>query len=354
MSAGMPGLLHLAAAVGRPDERDADALVAAVRLAERGGLDFVTFGDPAAPAGPGVLAALPAVAAATERVGLVPALPGGADGPTGSGGLTGPGWPGGVSGTRVLEPGVPGAVALEAGVPGTGGPRIGVPGNGVPGIGVSETGVPEAGVPGFGVFQAGVPEAVGELDRVSRGRGGWWSDPAPRAAEGAATREPVSGARPVRVAGATGAPDAAALCADVVLVPASGPAQAAGLRAELRALAAESGRDPDGLRVLATLLVDLDGEYAAERGHGGGGPRPTPRGPLYRGGPVDLAELIASWYAEGAVDGFHLTPVDPRRDLERLVNGTVALLQHRALFRTFYPGGTLRDHLGLARPRALT
>ncbi|MFH8939211.1 FMNH2-dependent monooxygenase [Streptomyces griseosporeus] len=336
MSAGMPGLLHLAAAVGRPDERDADALVAAVRLAERGGLDFVTFGDPAAPAGPGVLAALPAVAAATERVGLVPALPGG---PTGSGGLTGPGWPDGVSGTRVLEPGVPGAVALEAGVPG---------------IGVSESGVPEAGVPGIGVFQTGVPEAVGELDRVSRGRGGWWSDPAPRAAEGAATREPVSGARPVRVAGATGAPDAAARCADVVLVPASGPAQAAGLRAELRALAAESGRDPDGLRVLATLLVDLDGEYAAERGHGGGGPRPTPRGPLYRGGPVDLAELIASWHAEGAVDGFHLTPVDPRRDLERLVNGTVALLQHRALFRTFYPGGTLRDHLGLARPRALT
>lgn len=38
------------------------------------------------------------------------------------------------------------------------------------------------------------------------------------------------------------------------------------------------------------------------------------------------------------------------RDLERIVNGTVALLQHRSLFRTFYPGGTLREHLGLARP----
>lgn len=295
----MPGLLHLAAAVGRPDERDSAALVAAVRLAERGGLDFVTFGDPAAPAGPDVLAALPAVAAATERVGLVPALPPG---------------PGGV---------------LESGVPGTG--------------------VPAAGVP-----EPGVPEAVGQLDRLSRGRAGWWSDAAPRPAGDAATGEPVSGARPVRVVGVTGARDAAGRCADVVLVPASGPAQAAGLRAELRALAAESGRDPDGLRVLASLLVDLDGEYAAERGHGGGGPRPTPRGPLYRGGPVDLAELITSWHAEGAVDGFHLTPVDPRRDLERLVNGTVALLQHRALFRTFYPGGTLRDHLGLARPRALT
>ncbi|MFM9789938.1 FMNH2-dependent monooxygenase, partial [Streptomyces turgidiscabies] len=72
--------------------------------------------------------------------------------------------------------------------------------------------------------------------------------------------------------------------------------------------------------------------------------------PLYRGGPVDLAELITAWHASGVVDGFHLVPAEPRRDLERLVNGTVALLQHRSLFRTFYPGSTLREHLGLARP----
>ncbi|MCU8591023.1 FMNH2-dependent monooxygenase, partial [Streptomyces sp. A13(2022)] len=69
-----------------------------------------------------------------------------------------------------------------------------------------------------------------------------------------------------------------------------------------------------------------------------------------RGGPVDLAELITVWHREGTVDGFHLAPVEPRRDLERLVNGTVSLLQHRGLFRTFYPGSTLRDHLDLARP----
>ncbi|MFD5761672.1 FMNH2-dependent monooxygenase, partial [Streptomyces sp. NPDC127044] len=99
------------------------------------------------------------------------------------------------------------------------------------------------------------------------------------------------------------------------------------------------------------LVVDLrDGEPAAEPGHGRGGPRQTAQGPLYRGGPVDLAELIAAWHASEAVDGFHLTPVEPHRDLERLVNGTVALLQHRGLFRTFYPGSTLREHLGLARP----
>ncbi|MET9735387.1 FMNH2-dependent monooxygenase [Streptomyces sp. NPDC006458] len=140
----------------------------------------------------------------------------------------------------------------------------------------------------------------------------------------------------------------AARHADVALVRAAGSAQARAVRAELRREAAESGRDPDALRVLASLRIDLGGgEHAAEPGHGGGGPRHTAQGPLYRGGPVDLAELIALWHAEGAADGFHVTPVEPPRDLERFVNATVALLQHRGLFRTFYPGGTLREHLGL-------
>ncbi|WP_367223243.1 LLM class flavin-dependent oxidoreductase [Streptomyces sp. 16-176A] len=158
---------------------------------------------------------------------------------------------------------------------------------------------------------------------------------------------------PVRVVDATEghARATAARYADVVLVRAASPAQAAALRDQLRTAAAGFGRDPDTLRVLASLVVDLgDGEYAAERGHGGGGPRPSDRGPLYRGGPVDLAELIAAWHRAGAVDGFHLVPTAPHRDLERLVNGTVALLQHRGLFRTFYPGSTLREHLGLPRP----
>ncbi|MFF4898749.1 LLM class flavin-dependent oxidoreductase [Streptomyces sp. NPDC001068] len=183
--------------------------------------------------------------------------------------------------------------------------------------------------------------AVVPLDRASRGRAGWWSE-AP---------EP-SPLHPVRVADATegAARRTAARYADVVLVRAASSAQAAAARDELRHRAREFGRNPDVLRVLVSLLVDLgDGERAAEPGHGGGGPRQTARGPRYRGGPVDLAELIAGWHGQGAADGFHLVPVEPRRDLERLVNGTVALLQHRGLFRTFYPGSTLREHLGLSR-----
>jgi alkanesulfonate monooxygenase SsuD/methylene tetrahydromethanopterin reductase-like flavin-dependent oxidoreductase (luciferase family) len=158
---------------------------------------------------------------------------------------------------------------------------------------------------------------------------------------------------PVRVVDATEDPArrTAARYADVVLVRAVSAAHAAAVRDQVREHARQFGREPDDLRVLASLVVDLGGgEHAAEPGHGGGGPRPTAQGPLYRGGPVDLAELIAAWYTDGTVDGFHLAPAEPRRDLERLVNGTVALLQHRGLFRTFYPGSTLREHLGLARP----
>ncbi|MFI7501983.1 LLM class flavin-dependent oxidoreductase [Streptomyces sp. NPDC049687] len=302
------GLLHLAAAVDQPGVYEAGPYVELARLAERGGLDFVTLDDSSARPGLDAPAVLARVAPATHRVGLVPTL---------------------------TEP-------------------------------------------------SRVRAAVATLDRVSRGRAGRWIDlstgegdprrfgrrntappdalwqEAGEGADGAAglrgsgpsgVPRPPQG-RPVRVVDATEGParPAAARYADVALVRVASSAQARAVRERLRAEAAAFGRDPDGLRVLVSLLVDLGaGEHAAEPGHGGGGPRQTAQGPLYRGGPVDLAELIASWHQEGTADGFHLVPLEPHRDLERLVNGTVALLQHRGLFRTFYPGSTLREHLGLAR-----
>ena len=261
------GLLHLAAAVDQAGVYDAGRHVELVRLAESGGLDFVTLDDRFGWPETDALTVLAQVAPATRRIGLVPV-----------------------------------------------------------------TTAPEA--------------AVAHLDRVSRGRAGRWSEaPGP-------VPEPAP-EQPVRMADATepAARQATARYADVALVRAASSAQAAAVRAELRSHAREFGRDPEVLRVLVSLVVDLgDGERAAEPGHGGGGPRQTAQGPLYRGGPVDLAELVAGWHGDGAADGFHLVPAEPRRDLERLVNGTVALLQHRGLFRTFYPGSTLREHLGLARP----
>jgi alkanesulfonate monooxygenase SsuD/methylene tetrahydromethanopterin reductase-like flavin-dependent oxidoreductase (luciferase family) len=193
----------------------------------------------------------------------------------------------------------------------------------------------------IGLVSAGPERAFAGLDAGSRGRAGWWHDP------GEPARTPSAG-RPVTVVEASAAGfGTAAAVADVALVAEAAPEQLAEARAELRRLATGRGRDPDSLRVLAALCIDLGGgEHAARPGHGGGVLR-TGEGPLYRGGPVGLAGLVADGYRSGAADGFHLTPLDPTRDLERLVNATVPLLQHRALFRTFYPGGTLREHLGL-------
>lgn len=343
----MRGLVHLAAALDLPGEFDGGAFAALARLAEGGGLDFVTLDDSFARPGPDALGVLCRVAPATRRIGLVPTVT-----------------------TTHTEPlWVQAAVAtLDWVGRGRAGWRIdvSVTEDEARLFGRRHTApadtlwrkadeVADVAARLWDSWEDGAEirdEATGRFldgDRVHRvdftGTGFSVQGPStvPRPPQG----------HPVRVVDATDAHACAVAArhADVALVRAASPAQAAGVRDRLREQARAFGRDPDTLRVLVSLLVDLgDGEHAAEPGHGGGGPRPTVHGPLYRGGPVDLAELVASWHAEGVTDGFHFVPVEPRRDLERLVNGTVALLQHRGLFRTFYPGSTLREHLGLARP----
>src|SRR4051794_5380000 len=68
------GLVHLAAALDHPSAYDASPYVEAARLAERGGLDFVTLDDTFARPGPDALAVLSRVASATSRIGLVPTV----------------------------------------------------------------------------------------------------------------------------------------------------------------------------------------------------------------------------------------------------------------------------------------
>ncbi|MFD5078197.1 LLM class flavin-dependent oxidoreductase [Streptomyces sp. NPDC058371] len=341
------GLLHLAAALDQQAAYDAASSVELARLAEYGALDFVTLGDTFARPGLDALAVLSRIAPATGRIGLVPTVT-----------------------TTHTEPfHVQAAVATLDWVS-----------RGRAGWGIDvSTSEGEARL--FGRRHAAAADALwqeaGEVADVAARLWDSWEDDAEIRDESTgrfidrdklhyvdfegsafSVRGPSIVPRspqghPVRVVDATDrhARRTAARYADVAVIRVAGPAQARALRIELRDGAAEFGRNPDSLRVLAGLTVDLgDGEHAAEPSHGGGGPRQTAQGPLYRGGPVDLAELIASWHEADAADGFHLTPVEPRRDLERLVNGTVALLQHRGLFRTFYPGSTLREHLGLGRP----
>ncbi|MFI2349830.1 LLM class flavin-dependent oxidoreductase [Streptomyces sp. NPDC019443] len=344
MSATRP--LHLAVALDGPAHYDAAYYVGLARLAERGALDFVTLGDSFARPGLDALAVLSRVAPVTERIGLVPTVT-----------------------TTHTEPfHVSTAVAtLDWVSRGRAGWQVDV----------STT---EAEARPFGRRPAAPAGALwreaadvadvaarlwdsweddAEIRDISTGRfvdraklhhvdfeGGTFSVRGP-----SIVPRPPQG-HPVIVVDGTGEQgrEAAARHADVVLVRAGAPDQAAALRDDIRRRAEAHGRDPDTLRVLVSLVVDLGESESAPDPGPGSDPQLAGGGPHYSGGPVDLAELITRWHGQAAVDGFHLAPIAPHRDLERIVNGTVALLQHRSLFRTFYPGGSLREHLGLARP----
>nr|WSX80131.1 LLM class flavin-dependent oxidoreductase [Streptomyces sp. NBC_00899] len=323
-SGALPGhrpgrTLHLAAAIGGglPAGQGTAYYRDLARLAEGGGLDFVTLELAAGPtdgsgasggAGPlDALSLLASVAPATGRIGVVPAVPA---------------VPAGAFDVAVA------VATLDWVSRGRAGWALAVPGP-PPGRGRGRP--PER--------PAAVWRAAGDTAAAVTGlwRGGRWPSPA----------------APVTVLDATepAARGVAARHADVAFVRATRPEDAGFIRADLHRLAAEAGRDPDRLLVVADLSVDLGGgEVGAEPGAEIALLPDASGGVLFRGGPVDLADLIADWQRQAAVDGFHVRPVEPARDLERFVNGTAALLQHRGLFRSFHPGATLREHLDLHRP----
>ncbi|AEW93303.1 MULTISPECIES: LLM class flavin-dependent oxidoreductase [Streptomycetaceae] len=321
--------LHLAAAIDAPGVYQADHFTALARLAERGCLDFVTLDDSLAPPAPGVprldaLAVLARVAPRTGRVGLVPTVT-----------------------TTHTEP-----FHLSTQVATLDWVSRGRAGWTVQ---VSAT---EAEAAHFGRRPAEPADALWReaaevADVVTRLWDSWEDDAEIRdtatarfidrdklhhvdfEGERFTVRGPSIVPRPpqghplIAVDATDPAPRAlAADRADVAYVRTDDPGTAASLRAELRHRAAESGRDPDRLTVLASLRVDLVDPADAVR----------------------LAARIGDWFRDGAADGFHLRPTDPPRDLARLADATVPLLQQRGLLRRFYTGDTLRDHLCLPRP----
>jgi FMN-dependent oxidoreductase (nitrilotriacetate monooxygenase family) len=77
---------------------------------------------------------------------------------------------------------------------------------------------------------------------------------------------------------------------------------------------------------------------------------PSMGGNTVKGDPRQVADFMEDWYRGQACDGFMLSmPVQPRslRDFVELV---VPELQRRGLRPPDYPGATLRDNMGLARP----
>ena len=77
----------------------------------------------------------------------------------------------------------------------------------------------------------------------------------------------------------------------------------------------------------------------------------TARGPLTTvGTPEQVADLIQTWFENGAADGFNVMPPVLPTGLTDFVDQVVPILQRRGLFREEYEGRTLRENLGLRRP----
>lgn len=70
------------------------------------------------------------------------------------------------------------------------------------------------------------------------------------------------------------------------------------------------------------------------------------------GSPEQIADDMERWFVGGAADGFNLNMDSYPSGLELFVDQVVPELRRRNLFRTAYEGNTLRDHLGLSRPRS--
>lgn len=78
------------------------------------------------------------------------------------------------------------------------------------------------------------------------------------------------------------------------------------------------------------------------------------QGPRFVGTGAQVADQMAEWFDGGACDGFVLAATHLPGAFEDVVRMVVPELQRRGLFRTRYEGSTLRDHLGLSRPQALS
>lgn len=74
-------------------------------------------------------------------------------------------------------------------------------------------------------------------------------------------------------------------------------------------------------------------------------------GLVFLGTAESVADEMGVWLAEGASDGFTVTFPFVPQGLDDVTQKLIPELQRRGLFRKDYSGTTLRDHLGLARPK---
>ncbi|MFE5338845.1 LLM class flavin-dependent oxidoreductase [Isoptericola sp. NPDC056578] len=70
----------------------------------------------------------------------------------------------------------------------------------------------------------------------------------------------------------------------------------------------------------------------------------------FTGTPGAVADELTRWVRTGAVDGFNLSPWIVPSGLDDVVEKVVPALQERGAYPTAYEGVTLREHLGLREP----
>jgi len=70
------------------------------------------------------------------------------------------------------------------------------------------------------------------------------------------------------------------------------------------------------------------------------------------GTPDQIVDQMQFWFENGACDGFNIMPPYLTGGFDPIVNEIIPILRRRGLFRTDYTGRTLREHLGLDRPRS--
>lgn len=87
-------------------------------------------------------------------------------------------------------------------------------------------------------------------------------------------------------------------------------------------------------------LRDLYNLVAAARGHW-----------ILCGTPDYIADTLQIWLETGAADGFNIMPSHFPDGLTDFVDTVIPILQERGLYRAEYEGKTLRDRMGLARPK---
>jgi FMN-dependent oxidoreductase (nitrilotriacetate monooxygenase family) len=72
---------------------------------------------------------------------------------------------------------------------------------------------------------------------------------------------------------------------------------------------------------------------------------------LMCGTPEQIADEMEDWFNAGTGDGFNLLPPWFPGGFDPFVDHVVPVLQKRGLFRTEYGGQSLREHLGIPRPK---